>query len=197
MEINQHYQLPVKKTTINVIWDKGVDYVLMIQKRRNMKGFGDQVGKVGKDKFNFTGGKVDTINGVEETFLEGVTRETMEETGLKIIQTMPKGFLNFAWPQINIQNMVFLTTEWEGEPIEGTEEARVLWVPRSKIPFNKMFNTDRVWVPEAFKQSFFYHHIDGKMNGNDIENTIDLSLKYKDVSSFKKSLIGRQFFRTK
>lgn len=193
MNITQEYQLPVKKTTINVVWDKGVDYVLMIQKRRNMRGFGDQVGKVGKDKFNCTGGKLEA----GETFEQGVARETMEETGLKIVQTMPKGFLNFAWPQINIQNMVFLTTEWEGEPIEGTEEAKVLWVPRSKIPFDKMFNTDRVWMPQVFEQPFFYHHIDGQMKGNDIENTIDLSLKYKDVNEFKKSLVGRQFFRTK
>lgn len=186
-------QIPVKQTTVNIVWDKSVDYVLMIQKRRNMRGFGDQVGKVGKDKFNFTGGKLEP----GENFEQGVTRETKEETGLTIVQTLPKGFLNFNWPQINIQNMVFLTTEWEGEPIEGTEEAKVLWVPRSKIPFDKMFNTDRVWVPQAFEQPYFYHHIEGTMNGNDIENKIDLSLKYKDVNAFKHSLVGRQFFRQK
>lgn len=193
MEINQQYQLPVKQTTVNVIWDKGVDYVLMIQKRRNMRGFGDKVGQVGKDKFNFTGGKLEP----GETFEQGVARETQEETGLTIVQTLPKGFLNFAWPEINIQNMVFLTTEWEGEPIEGTEEAKVLWVPRSKIPFDKMFNTDRTWVPQVFDPKFFYHHIDGKLENGDIQNTIDLSLKYKDVETFKRSLVGRQFFRTK
>ena len=66
-----------------------------------------------------------------------------------------------------------------------------------KIPFDKMFNTDRIWVPQTFKQPFFYHHIEGTMNGNDIENKIDLSLKYKDVSTFKQSVVGRQFFRQK
>lgn len=198
MTITQNYQLPIKKTTVNIVWDKGVDYVLMIQKRRNMRGFGDKVGQVGKDKFNFPGGKCDVLaDGSTETFEQGVARETLEETGLKIIQTMPKGFLNFTWPEINIQNMVFLTTEWEGEPIEGTEEAKVMWVPRNKIPFDKMFNTDRVWVPQAFNKSFFFHQINGELMNGDIQNTIEMSKRYKDINTFKNSLIAKQIFRTK
>ena len=63
-----------KYTTVNIVYDAGVDRVLMIRKRRNANGFGAN-GHLWKDKYNFPGGKLEK----GETFTEGAVRETIEE----------------------------------------------------------------------------------------------------------------------
>lgn len=140
----------VKPTTINVVYDSGVDRVLMIKKIRNANGFGDR-GHLWKDKYNFPGGKVEP----NETFTECAIRETREETGITPLSIIAKGFINFKGLDILIPNMVFLTKDFDGQVVEKTEEATVEWVKRESIPFDKMFPTDKLWVPWVWKKSFF------------------------------------------
>lgn len=150
-----------KYTTVNIIYDAGVDRVLMIRKRRNANGFGSN-GRLWKDKYNFPGGKLEK----GETFTEGVIRETIEETGLIPFDLDMKGLINFKGLDMLIKNAVFLTKRWDGNLLSETEEATVEWVKRADIPFDKMFPSDKLWVPEVFKPIYFMTDVaNSEVNG--------------------------------
>jgi 8-oxo-dGTP diphosphatase len=59
----------------------------------------------------------------------------------------------------------------EGEPRE-TDEAAPLWVPQDRIPYDRMWADDRIWMPEflagrRFSGRFLF---DGdRMLGHDLE----------------------------
>jgi 8-oxo-dGTP diphosphatase len=47
---------------------------------------------------------------------------------------------------LSIHCHVFTATAWEGEPQE-TDEATPLWMPLDKIPYDKMWADDKIWLP--------------------------------------------------
>jgi len=64
--------------------------------------------------------------------------------------------LNFCFPYISEekewdQNVhVFLAREWEGTPFE-TEEMRPEWFNEKEIPYDKMWDDDKLWLPEILE----------------------------------------------
>ena len=42
---------------------------------------------------------------------------------------------------------VFVASKYEGTPVE-TAEARPFWVPLDRIPYDEMWEVDRIWLPE-------------------------------------------------
>lgn len=107
--------------------------VLLIRKKRG----------IGKGKINGPGGKLDP----GETLLECAVRETEEELGVRALGAREVGHLRFQFVDgLGIDCTVFRADDCEGEALE-TEEAVPLWTPVDDLPFDEMWDDDRVWMP--------------------------------------------------
>src|SRR5689334_1601018 len=93
------------------------------------------------------GGKVE--NG--ETIEEAAKREVAEEIHVLLPELRKMGVLNFYFPHIadeswDQQIHVFTARRWEGEPQES-EEIRPYWFELENIPYEKMWDDARYWLP--------------------------------------------------
>ena len=107
--------------------------ILLIEKKR-----GHGAGKV-----NGPGGKIDP----GETPLACALRETEEELHIRALTVRKVAELWFwmsDYPSIHCH--VFLADDFEGTPTE-TDEAVPLWVPLDQIPYERMWEDDRHWLP--------------------------------------------------
>lgn len=109
------------------------DQWLLIHKKRGL----------GKGKINAPGGRIDP----GETALEAAVRECQEEVGLTPLNLRETGELNFIFLDgYSLKGYVFIAEQFTGEMIE-TDEADPFWCPESDIPYNKMWEDDRYWLP--------------------------------------------------
>ncbi len=104
----------------------------------------------GVGKWNGVGGKLDSRKG-DKNIVEAAVRETEEEIGVKVKELERVAVLNFYFPYNRAwdQNVhVFLVKDWEGEPKE-TEEMMPKWFKTEEIPFGKMWDDDKFWLPKV------------------------------------------------
>ena len=130
------YNFPVTTTLCYILNNK--DEVLLIMKKR------------GVGKWNGPGGKVSEKESIEEA----VVREVKEETGLDISNVINKGVLEFVAPQkpeIQSRCHIFITRDYKGNIIES-EECYSQWHPVSKLPFDKMWEDDILWLEKLLKE---------------------------------------------
>jgi 8-oxo-dGTP pyrophosphatase MutT (NUDIX family) len=130
---------------------KGTEILLGLK----MQGFG-------KDYLLGIGGKVE--NG--ETIEEAAKREVAEEISVLLPELRKVGVLNFFFPHIadgswDLQIHVYTATKWEGEPQES-EEIKPSWFPREEIPYERMWDDARYWLPhilsgECLEGEFVYN----------------------------------------
>ena len=107
--------------------------ILLIHKKRGL----------GAGNINGPGGKVEP----GETVLEGAVREVQEEIGITVSDPEEMGVLYFQFTDgLSIHCTVFRASEYEGELIE-TDEAIPEWFAIDEIPFDRMWEDDRVWLP--------------------------------------------------
>ncbi|OIB58754.1 8-oxo-dGTP diphosphatase [Natrialba sp. SSL1] len=109
--------------------------VLLIEKRRGL----------GEGWYNGPGGKLEH----GETPRECAVRETREEVGLEIAPGVLEyaGELTFLLDEeIHTVCHVFRTTEFAGEP-RPSDEARPEWMPVDDVPYDQMWEDDRLWLP--------------------------------------------------
>ena len=113
--------------------------ILLGMKKR---GFG--VGKI-----NGFGGKLNDGESIEEAAI----RELFEEIGIEAeLEKLNKvGELTFIFPHAEDWDQVvhvFLIDSWNGEPVES-EEMGFEWFGFDKIPFDKMWDDDKYWLPKV------------------------------------------------
>jgi ADP-ribose pyrophosphatase YjhB (NUDIX family) len=109
--------------------------ILLAMKKR---GFGE-------GKWNGYGGKPEKNEKITDT----AVRETQEESGVtpkNIKQVATLDFYFDKQTEWNQQAIVFITKEWEGDPVE-TEEMKPKWFDLNKIPFESMWLDDPFWLP--------------------------------------------------
>lgn len=98
------------------------------------------------------GGKVrDTEETKKETDEEGLEREVLEETRVKIIDYHKVGRVRFLWPhkpKWNQDVTIYLVTKWEGEP-EFVESMIPEWFDKDKLPKDRMWEDNLLWVPKV------------------------------------------------
>lgn len=107
--------------------------VLLIEKKRGL----------GAGKINGPGGKIEP----GETPLQAVIRETEEELCITPLAPRKLGELWFAMSDHpDILCHVFRAGDFTGTPTE-TREAVPLWAPLDAIPYHRMWEDDRHWLP--------------------------------------------------
>ena len=117
------------------------DEILLINKKRGL----------GAGKVNGPGGKVDP----GETPEQSAVREVREELCIEVSDLEYCGEHRFQFTDgYSIHVWVYRTQTFEGEP-EETEEADPLWVPIDRIPFEKMWEDDRYWLPKLIRGEKF------------------------------------------
>jgi len=121
--------------------------ILLIEKKRGL----------GAGKMNGPGGKIEP----GETPLEAVIRETQEELLVTPLSPVKLGELRFVMSDCpDIHCHVYRADDLEGEPTE-TDEATPAWTLLEEIPYDRMWEDDRHWLPhviagQAFLGSFVF-----------------------------------------
>lgn len=138
-DINWAVWTPVWKATLLFVIKDG--QALLIEKKR---GFG-------AGKINAPGGRLEP----GETPEEAAHREVREELCIDAVGTRKCGELFFQFVDgHSIHGFVFRADDCEGVPTE-TDEAVPLWVPLDEIPFHRMWEDDRHWVPLMLDEKRF------------------------------------------
>jgi 8-oxo-dGTP diphosphatase len=115
--------------------------VLLIEKKRGL----------GAGKINGPGGKIDP----GETPLQSVIRETQEELVITPIGSRKLGELWFSMSDSpDILCHVYRADDHHGTPTE-TDEAVPQWTPLDAIPYPRMWEDDRHWLPLLLKEETF------------------------------------------
>lgn len=108
--------------------------VLLIRKKRGL----------GAGKVNAPGGRIDP----GETPAQTAVREVEEELGVTPLAVEERGQLSFQFVDgLALHCHVFVAFAHAGEAVE-TEEAVPLWTPLDRLPYDQMWEDDRVWLPE-------------------------------------------------
>ncbi len=136
-------------TTLAYLINKNSEVLLIMKKR----GFGE-------GKWNGPGGKVKEGESLKDSML----REVKEETGIKILKFLELGYIEFIWPKElsknNTRCYIYLSRDFSGLPQES-EECLPKWFPIDQIPYDKMWDDDKYWYPQALsgipiKKRFFF-----------------------------------------
>jgi 8-oxo-dGTP pyrophosphatase MutT (NUDIX family) len=125
----------VKQTTLCLLIKQ--DKILLAMKKR---GFG-----IGR--WNGTGGKFDLEK--DKNIFDTAKRETKEEIGVDVINPEKVGLFHFYFPhkpEWNQDVHLFVAREWVGDP-EESDEMVPKWFSFNKIPYNEMWDDDRLWLP--------------------------------------------------
>jgi 8-oxo-dGTP diphosphatase len=106
---------------------------------------------LGKGKVNGPGGKVEP----GESPRDCAVRECREELGITVSNLQFCGQHRFQFVDgYSIEVWVYRTEDYEGKPTE-TVEARPLWVPLDEIPYEQMWEDDRLWIPMMIRGERF------------------------------------------
>ncbi len=123
------------EATLLFVVDSG--RVLLIRKKRGL----------GAGKINGPGGKRDG----QETLQACAHREIYEELCITVTESHYRGRLRFQFIDgYALDVSVFVATDYQGQPTE-TEEAVPLWFALDDIPFDEMWEDDRLWLPGVIK----------------------------------------------
>ncbi len=125
----------------NLLFVVDEDRVLLIHKKRGL----------GAGKINAPGGKIEP----GETAVEGAIREVGEELCIVPAHPVRMGVLHFAFLDgLNLHCTVFRSESFLGEPTE-TDEAVPHWFRFDDIPYERMWEDDRHWLPRMLDGETF------------------------------------------
>ncbi len=115
--------------------------VLLIHKKKGL----------GAGMINAPGGHIEE----GETPEEAAIRETREEVGLETENLIFSGDLFFHFTNgLKLRGTVFLCRDFSGDLIE-TDEADPFWCSLKEIPWDRMWEDDRYWLPRALEGEQF------------------------------------------
>lgn len=174
----------MRTSTVCFILDK--DKILLAMKKR---GFG-------AGKWNGYGGKVNQ----GENLTEAAIRETEEEIGvvLEPANLINSGYIDFSYdqnPDWNQRMHIFVSKSWHGEPKES-EEMAPKWFNLAKIPYARMWQDDKIWLPEILSGKKIEANFQFNKTG-DIEkyniNTISPLVFESYMAAVKNSVGSKQY----
>ncbi len=138
-EIDWKKWMPTEEAVITYILQE--EKVLLMHKKRGL----------GAGKVNAPGGHIEE----GETPEEAAIRETREEVGLETWNLEYSGELYFHFLDgLRLKGTVYICRDFSGQMIE-TDEAIPFWCPTDDIPWHKMWEDDRHWLPRALEGDTF------------------------------------------
>ena len=116
--------------------------MLLIRKKRGL----------GAGKINAPGGRLEP----GEAPLEAAIREAQEELCITPLNLSYAGENLFQFVDgYSIHVHVFKADDYKGEPTE-TDEASPIWSPVDAIPYEEMWEDDKLWIPHVLDGVRFY-----------------------------------------
>ena len=109
--------------------------ILLIRKKKGL----------GKGLINAPGGKIEE----GENICSAAIREVKEELGITMLKIVPMVVLIFYFGYKDEPDWivyVFRCDEFEGNP-RPSDEADPFWVNLNKIPYDDMWEDDKIWLP--------------------------------------------------
>lgn len=147
-----------EQAVICYIKNKDKNEVLLINKKTGL----------GAGKVNAPGGRIEA----GEMPIEAVVRECQEEVGLTPQEPEHVGDLFFIFKNgHSLRGFVYTAEAWEGDMIE-TDEAEPFWCDMARIPYDKMWADDSLWLEKALngtKISGRFIFDDDKMLSDDVK----------------------------
>jgi 8-oxo-dGTP diphosphatase / 2-hydroxy-dATP diphosphatase len=127
----------------------------------------------GKDRWNGFGGKLKD----GETLLAAAKREFLEEAGMTVDDLVEYGVVTFRFQNTEdiFEVHVFKANNYSGEPQES-EEMKPQWFEVNKIPYAKMWSSDKHWFPLLLQGKKFFGNF--LFDGND--EVIEFTLNEKN-----------------
>ena len=130
--------VPQEKAVIVYIKDN--DNLILIHKKTGL----------GAGKINAPGGRIEK----GETPEEAAVRECIEEIGLTPLNIKRGAELSFIFKDgYSLFGYVFFTDSYEGRLIE-TDEAEPFLCSLDNIPYDKMWEDDILWLPDALAGNY-------------------------------------------
>jgi 8-oxo-dGTP diphosphatase len=159
-----------RATLVFVVQD---DDILLIEKKRGL----------GRGKVNGPGGKVDP----GESVIDCARRECREELGIEVRGLEVFGEHRFQFVNgYSIHCWVYRAAGFDGEPVE-TPEAAPLWRRIDDIPYDRMWEDDRLWLPLLLAR----RHFRGDWIFDD-DSMLDYELKLLDGPRALQSAAGER-----
>jgi ADP-ribose pyrophosphatase YjhB (NUDIX family) len=108
--------------------------------------------KFGIGKYNGFGGKVEK----GETITQAAIRETFEEGNINVINPKKIGEILFKFEEGEEDHLVhfFKAEDYNGE-LKETEEMKPQWFNIEEIPYDKMWEDDKHWLPLLLENKKF------------------------------------------
>ena len=122
----------MKEASLSIIEDTKNHKFLMIRHHRG----------INKGCINFPGGKRENGESMEDC----VRRETLEETGLTILNPVKVGYVEF--PRFDYYVHIYKSIKFSGEIHAKQDEVETFWQDASKIPYEQMRAADRDFLPD-------------------------------------------------
>lgn len=132
------------------------------------KGFGE-------GKYVGFGGKIEA----GESIPQAARRELEEESGLQVrLEHLEAGgILTFVFPdkpEWDHRVHLFLVREWQGQPCE-CEEIQPAWFRLDEIPYDRMWDDCRYWLPPALAGTFVSAHFTYATDNQTVEAVYGIS----------------------
>jgi len=136
-DIDWNKWTPDERGVIVFIIDEKNKKVLLIHKKTGL----------GAGKINAPGGRVEK----NETDADAAVRECQEEVSMTPFNPEKRAELFFHFTSgYKLLGLAFFSYAWEGEMRES-DEADPFWCPLGEIPWDKMWEDDKGWLPGAME----------------------------------------------
>ena len=136
-EIEWKNWIPDEKGVIVFIIDQKEKKVLLIHKKTGL----------GAGKINAPGGRIEK----GETAAEAAIRECQEEVSLTPYNPEKRAELFFQFTSgYKLLGEAFFSYSWEGQ-MKESDEADLFWCGLDEIPWEKMWEDDKGWLPAAME----------------------------------------------
>ena len=150
---------PDERGVVVYIVDKSKNNILLIHKKTGL----------GAGKINAPGGRIEK----GETPMNAVIRECEEEVFLTPLYPQKRAELYFQFKSgYKLYGEIFFAYEWIGKMAE-TEEAKPFWCSLDEIPWDRMWEDDRHWLPHAIEgkkmRGFYIFDDDDMLSDRTIE----------------------------
>lgn len=106
--------------------------------------------RLGAGYYNGFGGKLDKGESLEEC----IVREVKEETGIELIEFEKRGVMTFELTDHLNEVHIYEGSKWHGEAIES-DEISPIWLKIDNLPYEKMWESDKMWHSLFFNREFF------------------------------------------